>query len=171
MVPTSWQDAISIGLGSAVTHDHEEDHEGGAHAHGEEAEMARPENNIVVIRYQTQFGPNDFHRFQAGGSFLTGDNGFGMTTDIYGADFTYTWRENGLEPGGQQFRWRSEWIMRDAETEEGRLEDCGFNTALLWEFTENWEAGVRYGYLEGATAGDPELVERHPHLSIAYQEI
>ena len=166
LVPTSWNDAISIGLGSAVTHDHdhgEEDHdeeEGDEeHDHGEEAEMARPEKNIVVIRYQAQFGPNDFHRFQAGGSFLTGDNGFGMTTDVYGLDFTYTWRENGLEPGGQQFRWRSEWLMRDVENDEGGFEDSGFNTAVLWEFTQDWEAGLRYGYLEGVS--DPELAERH----------
>jgi len=164
LVPTSWQDALSVGLGSAVTHEHEEEHgdeDGGAeeeHDHGEEAEMARPEKNIIVVRYQTQFGPNDFHRFQAGGSFLTGDNGFGMTTDIYGADFTYTWRQNGLEEGGQQFRWRSEWIMRDVENDEGGFEDSGFNTALLWEFTQDWEAGLRYGYLEGVS--DPELAER-----------
>jgi hypothetical protein len=76
LVPTSWQDALSIGLGSAVAHDHEEeDHEDegedeGEHGHDEEAEMARPDKNIIVIRYQAQFGPNDFHRFQAGGSFL-----------------------------------------------------------------------------------------------------
>lgn len=163
LVPTSWNDALSVGLGSAVVHDHEEEHsddEGGDddHGHSEEAEMARPEKNIVVVRYQTEFGSNDFHRFQAGGSFLTGDNGFGMTTDIYGADFTYTWRENGLEAGGQQFRWRSEWIMRDVENDEGGFEDSGFNTALLWEFTQDWEAGLRYGYLEGVS--DPELAER-----------
>lgn len=161
LVPTSWNDALSVGLGSAVVHDHEEEDHGGGGAHGahdEEAEMARPEKNIVVVRYQTEFGSNDFHRFQAGGSFLTGDNGFGMTTDIYGADFTYTWRENGLEAGGQQFRWRSEWIMRDVENDEGGFEDSGFNTALLWEFTQDWEAGLRYGYLEGVS--DPELAER-----------
>ena len=162
LVPTSWQDALSIGLGSAVVPDHEEEEPamgGGGHAHEEEAEMARPEKNIIVVRYQAQLGANDFHRFQAGASFLTGDNGFGMTTDIYGADFTYTWRENGLESGGQQFRWRSEWLMRDVENDEGGFDDCGFNTALLWEFSENWEAGLRYGYLEGVS--DPELAERH----------
>ncbi len=166
LIPTSWQDALSIGLGSAVVHDHEEEDHGDEdaggddeHGHNEEAEMARPEKNVVVIRYQTQFGPSDFHRFQVGGSFLTGDNGFGMTTDVYGADFTYTWRQNGFESGGQQFRWRTEWIMRDVENDEGGFDDSGFNTALLWEFKENWEAGLRYGYLEGVS--DPELAERH----------
>lgn len=162
LVPTSYDDTLSIGFGSAVAHDHEEEEPamgGGGHAHDEEAEMARPEKNIIVVRYQAQFGPSDFHRFQAGGSFLTGDNGFGMTTNIYGADFTYTWRENGLEPGGRQFRWRSEWLMRDVENDEGGFEDSGFNSALLWEFVDDWEAGLRYGYLEGVA--DPELAERH----------
>lgn len=169
LVPTSWEDALSIGFGSAVVHEHEEEEPamgGGGHAHDEEAEMARPEKNIIVIRYQAQFGPNDFHRFQAGGSFLKGDNGFDMTTKIYGADFTYIWRQNGQEPGGKQFRWRTEWMMRDVENDEGGFDDSGFNTALLWEFIENWEAGLRYGYLEGVA--DPELAERHrTSLSLA----
>ena len=162
LVPTSWDDALSVGFGSAVAHSHEEEHapeDGGEHDHDEEAEMARPEKNIITARYQAQFGPNDFHRFQAGGSFLTGDNGFDMTTNIYGADFTYTWRENGFEPGGRQLRSRTEWLIRDVENDEGGFEENGFNTALLWEFTEDWEAGLRYGYLEGVA--DPELAERH----------
>ena len=178
LVPTPWEDALSIGFGSAVTHDHghgeegeehedehedEDDHEDedeheDEHGHDEEAEMARPEKNIITARYQAQFGPNDFHRFQIGGSFLTGDNGFNRTTNIYGADFTYTWRENGLEPGGKQLRWRTEWFMRDVENDEGGFEDSGFNSSILWEFVENWEAGLRYGYLEGVA--DPELAER-----------
>ncbi|MBT8038581.1 MAG: hypothetical protein KJO21_13685 [Verrucomicrobiae bacterium] len=170
LVPTPFADALSIGFGSAVAHTHEEEEAhaggGGGHDHGEEAEMARPEKNIIVVRYQTQFGPNDFHRFQAGGSYLEGDNGFDMTTQIYGADFTYTWRQHGLEPGGKQFRWRTEWLMRDVENDEGGFDDSGFNSALLWEFIENWEAGLRYGYVEGVA--DPELAERHrTSLSLA----
>lgn len=166
LIPTSWEDALSIGFGSAVVHDHDhgeehdddhdEDHD--EHDHSEESEMARPEKNIVVIRYQARFGANDFHRFQAGASYLTGTNGFGMDTNIYGADFIYTWRQNGLEPGGQQLRWRTEWMMRDAETDEGSFEQNGFNTALLWEFIDGWEAGLRCGYIEGLE--DPEISER-----------
>ncbi|MBK1855671.1 hypothetical protein JO972_11925 [Verrucomicrobiaceae bacterium 5K15] len=177
MPPTSWTDSLSIGLGSAVVHDHEhgeeeeedhdeDDHDDDDHAdedlddheHDEEAEMARPIDNIVTVRYQAQFGPTDFHRFQVGASYLTGDNGHGLTTDIYGADFTYTWRENGYEPGGKQFRWRTEWIMRDVETDEGGFEDNGYNTAVMYEFIEGWEAGLRYEWMEGVA--DPELAER-----------
>ncbi|MCP5536914.1 MAG: hypothetical protein H7A51_11875 [Akkermansiaceae bacterium] len=167
IAPTPWTDSLSVGFGSPVAHEHEGHDEGHVgHDHHEEAEMARPVGDVIVVRYQAKFGPNDFHRFKVGGSFLTGDNGFDMTTDIYGADFTYTWRENGLEPGGRQFRWRSEWIMRDVENDEGGFEDNGYNTALLWEFIENWEAGLRYEYLEGVE--DPELLERkRTSLSIA----
>ena len=176
LVPTSWEDALSIGFGSAVEHDHDHGHEEehdeehnedhdddhdedhDEHGHSEEAEMARPSKNIIAVRYQAQFGPNDFHRFLAGASFLTGDNGFDRTTDIYGFDFTYTWRENGLEPGGKQFRWRTECLMRDVETDEGDFDDYGFSTAILWEFCEGWEAGLRYEFVEGVD--DPELAER-----------
>jgi hypothetical protein len=161
LLPTPIEDALSIGFGSAVVPDHdhggEESHAGHDHAH--EAELARPENNVIVARYQAQFGPDDFNQFKVGGSYLTGDNGFGKTTDIYGADFTYTWRENGLESGGRQFRWRNDWMMRDVANDEGGFSDNGFNTALLWEFIETWEAGIRYGYLEGVA--DPELPQRH----------
>ncbi len=167
VVPTPFEDILSIGFGSAVAHahheeeeehddDHDDDHD--EHGHNEEAEMARPEKNIIAFRYQARFGANDYHRFRVGGSFLTGDNGFDKTTNIYGADFTYTWRENGLESGGQQLRWRTEWLMRDVENDEGGFEDSGFNTALLWEFAEGWEAGLRYEWLEGVS--DPELAER-----------
>lgn len=158
LLPTSFEDILSVGFGSAVAHGHgdeEEDEDG----HDEEAELARPEDNIIAVRYQARFGSNDFHRFQAGGSFLTGDNGFDKTTDIYGLDFVYTWRENGLESGGQQVRWRSEWMYRDVENDEGGFDDSGFNTALLWQFKEGWEAGVRYEWIDGVS--DPELAERY----------
>ncbi len=162
LLPTPVEDALTIGFGSAVVPDHdhggEGDHAGHGHDHAHEAEAARPVDNILTARYQAQFGPDDFTQFKVGVSYLTGDNEFGLRTDIYGADFTYMWRENGLEPGGRQFRWRTDWMMRDVNNDEGGFSDNGFNTALLWEFVESWEVGIRYGYLEGVA--DPELPQR-----------
>jgi len=162
LLPTPIEDALTIGFGSAVVadHDHGGEEAGGhaGHDHAHEAEAARPENNILTVRYQAQFGPDDFTQFKVGASYLTGDNGFDMRTDIYGADFTYIWRENGMEPGGKQFRWRTDWMIRDVANPEGGFSDNGINTALLWEFLETWEAGIRYGYLQGVA--DPELPQR-----------
>ncbi|MGB0775532.1 MAG: hypothetical protein ACPGUY_06770, partial [Akkermansiaceae bacterium] len=164
-LPTPWEDSLFIGFGQAVTHTHEEEDHGmmgggmGGHAHDEEAEMARPEDDVLTLRYQVNLGCDDFHRFILGVSYLTGTNGFGMTTDIYGLDFSYLWRENGYEPGGKQLLWRTEWIMRDVENDEGGFDDQGLTTEILWQFAENWEAGLRYDWLEGVE--DPELLERN----------
>ncbi|NNJ87699.1 MAG: hypothetical protein HKP20_11060, partial [Akkermansiaceae bacterium] len=71
LAPTPWTDALSIGFGSPVAHNHDhgdhddhDDHGGGGHDHGEEAEMARLAQDVIAVRYQAQFGPNDFHRFR-----------------------------------------------------------------------------------------------------------
>ena len=156
LLPTAVDDILSVSFGSAVPHEEEEGEESEADEFGE---SALPIDDIVTARYQARFGLNDFHRFQAGASFVTGENGFGRTTKIYGADVTYTWRQNGLESGGQQLRWRTEWIMRDVEDGEGGFKGNSFNTNLLWEFAESWEAGLRYDYVEGLEQAD--LAERY----------
>ncbi len=161
LLPTAIDDVISLGFGSPVTPDHDHGEEAGGgdhHDHAHEAELARPTSNVFVARYQAKFGPDDFNQFQLGASYLTGKNGWDRTTDIYGVDFSYTWRENGLESGGRQFRWITEFVMRDVSNDEGGFTDTGVNTAVLWEFIETWEVGVRYGYLEEVS--DPELSGR-----------
>ena len=155
LVPTGIDDILSISFGDGVPHEEGEEEESG----GVDVEEALPINNIIAARYQARFGANDFNRFQVGASYITGDNGFDRTTDIYGADVTYSWRENGLERGGKQFRWRTEWIGRDVETAGGSFDDNTFNTSLLWEFAESWEAGLRYDWVEGE--GDLELNKRY----------
>lgn len=156
LAPTSFQSVLTVGFGSAVPHEEEE---GAEESEAEEAaEFARPESDIITARYQAKFGANDFHRFQAGASFITGDNGFDKTTNIYGADITYTWRENGYEPGGRQFRLVNEWISRDVDNDEGGFSDNAFTTAAIYTFLESWDAGLRYEYVDGVA--DLELAER-----------
>lgn len=151
LLPTGIDDILSVGFGTTVEEAEEEEEGGGEEGEGE---LAIPLDNVVIVRYQARFGANDFHRFQAGASFVTGDNGFDRRSNIYGADVTYSWRENGLEPGGKQFRWRTEWIARDVETNVGSFDENTVNTALLWEFAESWEAGLRYDWVEGANELD-----------------
>ncbi len=147
LLPTAADDILSVSFGSAVPHEEEEGEEDEA---AELIEQALPVDDLVVARYQTRFGADDFRRFQVGASFITGENGFGLTTKVYGADVTYSWRENGLERGGRQFRSRTEWIYRDANTSEGSTDENTVNTSLLWEFVESWEGGLRYDWVEGS---------------------
>ena len=166
MVPTHWDDRLVVSFGDTVKHEHEE--EGGEiesdHNHSEEAEQALWDKNILSARYQAIFWPSDTCQFIYGASYVTGGNCMGKNAQIYGLDFTYTWRED--EPLGKQFTWRNDAMLRKVSTEEGGFEETAFSSAALYRFKPEWEMGLRYNYLEGVN--DPKLPERHrisPSLS------
>ena len=159
MVPTHWDDRLVVSFGDTVKHEHEE--EGGEiesdHNHSEEAEQALWDKNILSARYQAIFWPSDTCQFIYGASYVTGGNFMGKNAQIYGLDFTYTWRED--EPLGKQFTWRNDAMLRKVSTEEGGFEETAFSSAALYRFKPEWEVGLRYNYLEGVK--DPKLPERH----------
>ena len=166
MVPTHWDDRLVVSLGDTIKHEHEE--EGGEmesnHNHSEEAEEALWDKNILSARYQAIFWPRDTCQFIYGASYLKGENFMGENAQLYGLDFTYTWRED--KPKGKQFTWRNDAMLRKVSTEEGSFEETAFSSAALYRFKPEWEMGLRYNYLEGVK--DPELPERHrvsPSLS------
>jgi len=166
MVPTHWDDRLVVSLGDTIKHEHEE--EGGEmesdHNHSEEAEEALWDKNILSARYQAIFWPRDTCQFIYGASYLKGENFMGENAQLYGLDFTYTWRED--KPKGKQFTWRNDAMLRKVSTEEGSFEETTFSSAALYRFKPEWEMGLRYNYLEGVK--DPELPERHrvsPSLS------
>ena len=159
MVPTHWDDRLVVSFGDTVKHEHEE--EGGEiesdHNHSEEAEEALWDKNILSARYQAIFWPSDTSQFIYGASCVTGENYMGKNAQIYGFDFTYTWRED--KPQGKQFTWRNDTMLRKVSTEEGSFEETAFSSAALYRFKPEWEVGLRYNYLEGVK--DPKLPERH----------
>jgi len=159
MVPTHWDDRLVVSFGDTVKHEHEE--EGGEiesdHNHSEEAEQALWDKNILSARYQAIFWPSDTCQFIYGASYVTGGNFMGKNAQIYGFDFTYTWRED--KPQGKQFTWRNDAMLRKVSTEEGSFEETAFSSAALYRFKPEWEVGLRYNYLEGVK--DPKLPERH----------
>lgn len=129
-LPTPFRSALSASYGLAPPHD-EGDH---GHGHGGadheieplyEGEGARFHDDFFTASYYAQLPYNDFHQhsFNIGGAW--GENEFGKTTQIYGIGYDYLWRQNGYEPGGMQFRWRTEVAYRHFGAMPGELHHDG----------------------------------------------
>lgn len=164
-LPTEQKNKFLIGFGDPVPH---EEH---GHGHGEEDDDDDDEHhdeiegegslftdNVFSIRYEGEFFTNDFNQFRYGATFITGDTEYGTTSHVYGLDFQYLWRENGIEEGGKFLRLDVETIYRSFDyrsedgDESGSASEWGFLTAVGYGFSENWEIGARYGYTEGIDA-------------------
>ena len=105
--PTPFTSALTLSYGEVLSHGHGEGEE------EEEAEEILFNDEVFTANLLTKVNYNDFNQFAAGGSIATGDNEFGDETDVYGLYASYTWRENGLEPGGRFLTWNNELFWRD----------------------------------------------------------
>lgn len=122
-VPMPWTSVVSVSVGEAQRegHDHGEEEEGHEHAAIFEGEGAAFDDVVTVADWTNVWTLNDFHQFRGGVAGAWGDNGWGRLTQVYGANFQYEWRQNGLEPGGAYFRWRTEVMVRSFEALSGPL--------------------------------------------------
>jgi hypothetical protein len=155
---------VSLGYGDA----REEEHD--AHGHGEgeefphEGEEAVLSDNIRTARLLGRYRHDDFHAFTAGVSAAWGTNHFGRDTKVFGLDFEYLWRENGLEPGGRAFRWRNEYLWRDVdafsehdddddgvidETFAGNYREHGFHSHAIYTWHAHLDTALRLAWVEG----------------------
>lgn len=175
-LPFEHDSLISVAFGNALAHEHdhgeEEEHhdddddddDHDEHLEGEDALLT---DDVLTVRWKGIYYHTDFQSYTYGASFLTGDNGFKERTNVYGADLTYLWRENGLEAGGKHLRATGELIYRDFDYRsedgdvKGSADEWGVHTGLGWGFMEDWELGARYGYLQGVGGALEELPERH----------
>ena len=176
-VPTPFDSVVSVAFGEAVPHDehdhgHEEEHEGEEDEDDHEEELEGEEGlfdrDILSVRYDARWNYNDFHQYRFGVNGVVGDNSFGRTTTAFGADVEYAWLENGLEGGGRSLRWRTEVMQREIEYQHedgdgrGDVTELALSTMLLFGFAEDWEAGLRYGWVEGVSENHlHELPERY----------
>lgn len=190
-LPVSWTSLLSASIGVPP------DRGPHAHAHGEEAGEAEFEaggaaldKEFVAANWTNQFDYNDFHQFRGGLSGAWGRNLWGRTTQIYGAHLEYQWRENGYEPGGRYFRWRTEAMLRafDAvsghlpgEEESGEshgdeehhspahpasLDEFGIYSSLLYGLDKGLEFELRGEYVSGiASAGLDERFRVGPAVT------
>jgi hypothetical protein len=170
-LPVKWSSTLSASFGSVLTEVHEhETHDDHDDEPLYEAEGAMFADQVTSILWTNSWNLNDFHQFRGGLSAAWGDNTWGRTTQVYGAHVQYEWRENGLEPGGDYLRWRTEVLYRDAEVRSGHLpgedheedepgeslpgtlSDWGLYSSVAWGKALRrgvLESALRYEYLSG----------------------
>lgn len=178
---------ITLGYGDAIeSHQHEEhaaeeeehhaedvhDHE--AHEDEHEHHDVAFDDGIFSSRAFVRFHRNDFHNHEVGFSTATGEEEEGREMMVFSLDYVYTWREKGLEAGGQAFNWTTELMYRELEHGKNRLDDegdvmpvggeFGFYSQGVWSFADDFDASARVDYVEG----NEELgTEQHYRLSPA----
>lgn len=186
-LPVSWASLLSATYGDSRTeihrHGEEEEHE---EEHRFEAEGAAFMDHFYTLNWTNVWQVNDFHQWRGGLSGAWGDNAWSRTTQVLGAHVQYEWRKNGLEPGGDYFRWRTEAMWRNVDSLTGHLpgeedehededddkhhddpvpgsiRDWGFYTSAVYGIALTrgvLEGGLRYDYLDGE--GDAGLPRRH----------
>jgi len=181
-LPVSWTSALSVSYGEAQleAHEHEE----------EEAEGDEPlfegagaffADRLAIANWTNVWNPNDFHQWRFGISGAWGDNVWGRRTEVYGAHVQYEWRKNGVERGGDYFRWRTEAMLREADAMTGHLpgeqpddgddheesvpgsfREWGLYTSAVYGKALRrgvLEGGLRFDYVEGVS--DAGLPRRH----------
>jgi hypothetical protein len=158
-----WNGALSLSYGRAFLEEEE---------HGEEEEEAlfEPEgaffdDDIFSADLRVTYHHNDFHQWMALASYMTGDNAYGRSTDVYALGVEYQWRGNGFEAGGRHFRWRAEAIHREAGAvgtsgaDRRQLDESGVATTAMYGFNDRLQTGIQGAWVEGIA--DAGLSERY----------
>jgi len=172
--------SISGSYGRALEHEHDEhdhdDHEGEEHEEEEEnesRELAYFNDNFLSVRAQILHNNTDFYQHRAGVSFAQGENGYGRDTALFGADYTFTWRENGIESGGKEISAGVEYFNRNVEwqdeTNASNIGDTGQQSLALktsYAWNENWKLAARYEWIEGAV-GEVFSTDEYQRVSLA----
>ncbi len=187
-LPVAWTSLISGSVGVAPGRE-DEAHDADPVEREFEGESAAFDDVITVVNWTNLFDYDDFHQFRAGLSGAWGDNLWGRTTQIYGAHFEYQWRQHGYEAGGRYLRWRTEAMLRriaaisghlpgeeepvekggqlhEAKPHEGKLDEFGFYSSLVYGLPCALEFGLRGEFVGGiAAAGLDERFRISPGVT------
>ncbi len=113
---------------------------------------------LFVPRFENSFNPSDTQTvlFGASGAFGANDTGPNAHTQVYGADFLYTWKSARAEGGFPFVKWQTEAMYRRFEAGRGldnlfpvdeTFRDWGMYSQVLWGFKKGWVVGIRGDYL------------------------
>lgn len=106
---------ITVGYGEAVghSHDHGDEHaEDDQEHHDHSLAFA---DDVFSARAFASLRTDDYRLHEPGLSIAVGDAADHRQMIVYGLDYTFTWREKGLEPGGRALMWKTELFYRDVD--------------------------------------------------------
>ncbi len=153
--------ALTGSFGNAALHSEEEGEEE-EEEHSESLENAFFADEVITARMLYRYRNTDFHQHQFGLNGAWGENGFGVGNDtsLYSFDYTYTWRENGLEAGGRELSLGLELTYRDVEwthpenaLNQGSTGQSSIMVFSQYRFHEDWSIAARFEHLQGRQAG------------------
>lgn len=128
---------INAAYGEAVTHAEEEEED----EHGHEEPGFSDE--VFSVRALYQYNVTDFHQNSIGLNYVTAAGG-GETNRVYAADYSYTWRENGFDAGGDALELSTEYYLSD----DGEDNNNGFLLSGIYRFENGFAIGSRYEWFQ-----------------------
>jgi hypothetical protein len=142
-------------------HEGETEEEHAEHA-GEEIDGDAFGGNFLTVNWTNEWRNVDQHVYRGGLSAAFGENRLGADSLVLGIHGSYTWRENGLEPGGRALRWENEGLWRQIETDEATYEELGAVSSVVYSHIPSGggqlDTALRVEWVQGLVAA--ELDER-----------
>ncbi len=114
-------------------------------------------NNLYIGYLKSSFDITDDTTALLGASILHGKNLYGFSTDIYGADFTV---KTALD-GYSSLLWQSELLYRNKKTTTDTQKQAGFYTQFIYQYDQNWAAGIRYDDLYKNLDTQPNNLDKY----------
>ena len=177
-LPSGWEDRLTLTFGKVVVPGEEE------HGAGEEEAEFEGEGGLfsdwtAVAHYGLTLAPTSQTLHTAGLSVAWGDNRFGRSSQLYGANYEYFWRADGaLNRTGHRetskfLQWRTEFFLRNAgavaseheheheshQPERKNFTDFAAYSMLTYGLSGGkWRAHLRGEYASGNT--DAQVPER-----------
>lgn len=121
-------------------------------------------NLLYIFHIANFFELSDSLGLSLGASFATGSNGTGPDerSNLFGVDLFAKYRPLRNNPYREVIL-QSEFMWRQADTPEEKLEDYGFYAELIYRFARRWNTGLRFGLTDTNTPlEEDEALEIEP---------
>jgi len=113
--------------------------------------------NLFTAYLKSAFDLSDTTTMLAGLTYMQGRNGYG-DTKIYGGDLTL----KSMFDSYSGIRWQTELLYREKPLEDGTVADqAGLYSELIYDYNQNWSAGIRYDTLFKNIPDEAEPLDRY----------